>query len=67
MNLKLLNDTLDERKVNIGFLAEQMSISRATLYNKLNGKSPFIVPEMNILRAVLRLTEDEAKAIFWKD
>lgn len=65
MNLKLLNQTLDERKVNLSDLAAKMGISRTSLYNKLEGKSPLVVPEMNTIRAVLRLTEEESKRIFW--
>lgn len=66
MNLKLLNDKIEEINIPVSTIAEKMGVSRRTLYLKLSGKRGFKVTEANNLCDILRLTYDEKMIIFFE-
>lgn len=47
------------------WLANKLSISKASLYNKLNGKTRFTLDEVRIITDVLELTDEEVIYIFF--
>lgn len=47
------------------WLANKLSISKASLYNKLNGKTRFTLDEVRIITDVLELTDEEVIDIFF--
>ena len=65
MNLKLLNDKIEELEIPISSIAKKMGVSRRTLYLKLSGERVFKVTEANRICDILRLTFDEKMIIFF--
>lgn len=61
---QLLKEKISQCGYKIGYLCEQMGISRQGLWKKMNGKSPFRVIEVNFLCNLLNLTDDERVKIF---
>ena len=59
MDLKNLNNKIDEINIPITTIAEKIGISRQSLYLKLNGLRDFKVSEINSLCDILRLTNEE--------
>jgi transcriptional regulator with XRE-family HTH domain len=52
-----------EKGIKISLLAEFLGVSKQTLYNKLSGKSEFTASELNKLKTILELTEDEIQKL----
>jgi transcriptional regulator with XRE-family HTH domain len=67
MDLKYLNDKINEIKIPITSIAEKMGVSRQTLYLKMNGHREFKTSEIEKLCEILRLTNDEKSLIFFAD
>ena len=67
MNLKYLNNKIDEINIPITTLAEKMGLSRQSLYLKLNGLREFKASEMIKICDILRLTSEEKNFIFFAD
>ena len=61
---KLLNQAIVDSGITITALAKKVGIKRATLYNKLNGKSEFTGSEIVKLTDVLHLSDDLRDQIF---
>ena len=64
MNLKYLNNKIDEINIPITTIAEKMGLSRQSLYLKLNGLREFKASEMIKICDILRLTSEEKNFIF---
>lgn len=67
MNLKYLNDRITLSHIPITAIAEEMGISRQTLYLKMKGERDFKTSEVYKLCDVLRLTNEEKRLIFFAD
>ena len=67
MDLKNLNNKIDEINIPITTIAEKIGISRQSLYLKLSGLHDFKVSEINSLCDILRLTNEEKSLIFFTD
>ena len=67
MNLKYLNNKIDEINIPITTIAEKMGLSRQSLYLKLNGLREFKASEMIKICDILRLTSEEKNFIFFAD
>ena len=67
MNLKYLNNKIDEINIPITTIAEKMGLSRQSLYLKLNGLREFKASEMIKIFDILRLTSEEKNFIFFAD
>lgn len=67
MNIKYLNDRIALSRIPIVALAEQMGISRQSLYLKMKGVRDFKTSEVTKLCDILRLTEEERTLVFFAD
>lgn len=66
VNLNLLKGKIVERGLNISALARVMNMPRCTLYRKLqNPDTSLTIKNVNEIVKALRLTEEEAVAIFF--
>ena len=63
-DLKLLEQTIKDSGITITALAKKSKIKRATLYNKLNGKSEFTGTEIVMIANVLHLDNELRDQIF---
>lgn len=66
MNLKLLNDKIEEINIPATTIAERMGVSRRTLYLKLSGKRTFKVTEANKISEILNLSYHDKMKIFFE-
>lgn len=64
---KLLLAKIKASGLKIGFIADKMGLSRATLSYKINNHSDFKAVEIAILRNILGLSQDEQDEIFFGD
>lgn len=55
-NVELLKEKVAESGLKASFIVERLGISRASWYNKLNGKSEFTAGEIKNLCDALRIT-----------
>ena len=67
MNLEYLNGKISLSRIPITAIAEEMGLSRQSLYLKMKGERDFKTSEVEKLCEVLRLTEDERMLIFFAD
>lgn len=67
MNLNYLNDRIALSRIPITAIAEQLGVSRQTLYNKINGEREFKTSEITKLCEILRLTDEEKRLVFFAD
>lgn len=67
MNLKYLNDKIEEIKIPVTTIAERMGISRQSLYLKMRGEREFKTSEVLKLCEILRLTDEEKTLVFFAD
>ena len=67
MNLKYLNDKIEEIKIPVTTIAERMGISRQSLYLKMRGEREFKTSEVSKLCEILRLTDEEKTLVFFAD
>ena len=67
MNLEYLNDRIVLSRIPITAIAEQMGLSRQSLYLKMQGKREFKISEVTKLCEILRLTDSEKMLVFFAD
>lgn len=67
MNLEYLNDRIKLSRIPVSAIAEQIGLSRQSLYQKMKGKREFKSSEVNKICAVLRLTNEEKMLVFFAD
>lgn len=64
--MKSLKDVIIEKGFRISWIANQLNITRYTLYNKINGVTEFTASEIAKLTEILHLSNLEVKSIFLK-
>lgn len=65
-NVNKLKGKIVECGLNVPTLAKKLGIDKATLYRKLSsGGGSFTIKEANIIVKELKLSEDEANAVFF--
>ena len=64
-NKERFRDRISSLGLSIGEVANLLGINEATLYRKMNGTTEFSRTEIQLLRSVLRLSVDDAEAIFF--
>jgi len=64
VNTEMLNNTIKDKGVKKGWIADKMGVSRQCLYLKLQGQTPISVNEMVVLTNLLQLTDNERDIIF---
>ena len=67
MNLDYLNDRITLSRIPITAIAEQMALSRQSLYLKMKGEREFKSSEVAKLCEILRLTDEEKMLVFFAD
>ena len=67
VNIKLLEQKIDDSGMTMMAIAEKTGILRATLYNRLKGVGEFTASEIVALTKVLNLTKPERDEIFLTD
>ena len=65
MNLEKFKDYLHDRHISINSLADDIKISRQSLYLKLNGSRAFKASELLAIADTLRMTAEEILDIFF--
>lgn len=55
-NVELLKEKVADSGLKTAFIVKHLGVSRATWYNKLNGKTPFTAEEIKKLCDTLRIT-----------
>lgn len=60
-NTKLLNKIIRESGLTKTFIAKKMGISRASLYDKLNGSRPFTQYEIRDICNILSIKNPKAR------
>ena len=63
-NSVLLKEKIKLSGYKIGYLAEELGLSRQALSNKINNNTDFTVKEMQILSKILYLSDLDMKNIF---
>lgn len=66
MNIPKLKRKMKEKGYNVDRLAAEIPCDRTTLYRKLNRAEKFTVGEVQSIKRVLGLTNEEATLIFLK-
>lgn len=61
----LLNVLIKSKGLKYGYIADRMNLSRAALYNKVNGKTEFLGSEISMLSDILNLSVKEKETIFF--
>lgn len=59
MNLKLINEYIQLSGYKLKHIAAQLGITYVGLHNKLTGKRSFTVEELQKLRSILNLTDEQ--------
>ncbi len=67
MNKNLLSARMIEHDINNAQLAQALSIDEATLYRKKSGVSDFYRREIQIIKQVLNLSDEDIRLIFFDD
>lgn len=65
MNINKLNGRMVEMNVTNAQLAEALGIDGATLYRKKAGTSDFYRKEIQKIKDVLKLSDDDVRVIFF--
>ena len=66
INVNKLKGKIIENGLTVSALAEKIGVDRATLYRKMsNNGDTMLVKDANNIAAALKLTADEAMAIFF--
>ena len=65
MNINKLNGRMVEMNITNAQLAEALGIDDATLYRKKAGTSDFYRKEIQMIKEVLNLSDDDVRAIFF--
>lgn len=64
MNYQKLQALIDDSGITMTALSEKMGITRPTLFRKLKQESVFTVTDINSIRKIFRLTDEETIDIF---
>lgn len=67
MKANVLRGKIVENEMTIGQFCEAAGFARSTFDRKLNGRSEFDREEIGRIIAVLRLTDEETRNIFFAD
>lgn len=67
MKANVLRGKIVEKEMTIGQFCEAAGFARSTFDRKLNGRSEFDREEIGRIIAVLRLTDEETRNIFFAD
>ena len=72
MNFDKLSNAIDNRDMKVKDLLEGMEehgvkLSRASYYNRMNGKTEFTRSEIVAIAKVLKLDEENTNRIFFED
>jgi hypothetical protein len=62
VNTELLNEKIEKSGLRIGFIVENLGISRQGFDLKRNGKNAFRLSEVYVLCSLLNITDDEEKS-----
>ena len=66
VNISMLRGKMVEKNTSMEDLAEKLCVDKSTLYRRLNREGEtFTVKEANIIVEELKLTKEEATAIFF--
>lgn len=66
MNVNKLKGKIVENGLSVKEVSESIGIEKSTFYRKLNNQGEtFTVREINLIRETLKLTKEEAMAIFF--
>lgn len=58
---------IKDKGYKLQYLADQLNINRATLYNKIYNRSEFYAKEIQLLSNLLDLTGEERESIFFNN
>lgn len=67
MNVKMLNEKIQQSGLSGIELATILKIDEATLYRKKNGTSDFYRREIQVMKSVLNLTNEEVDKNFFEE
>lgn len=67
LNTQLLDKRIEQSGFKVGFLVEQLGLSRNGFDKKRKGAIPFRAAEIYVLCDLLRLTDTEKTDIFFAD
>ena len=65
VNSELLKEKVVNSGLKTGFIVEKLGLSRQGFYNKLNGYTPFTVPEVYVLCSLLSISDEDSIKIFY--
>jgi len=67
LDTQLLDEKIEKSGFRVGYLIENLGLSRNGFDKKRKGKTPFRTAEIYVLCDLLRLSEAEKAAIFFAD
>lgn len=67
LNTQLLDKKIESSGLKVGFIVDQLGLSRNGFDKKRKGKTPFRVAEVYVLCDLLRLSEEERRKIFYEE
>lgn len=67
VNTQLLEQKIANSGYKLGFIANNIGISRQSFHKKLKGQTSFRFAEVYVLRDLLKLSSEEEQAIFFAD
>lgn len=67
LNTQLLDKKIESSGLKVGFIVDQIGLSRNGFDKKRKGKTPFRVAEVYVLCDLLRLSEEERRKIFYEE
>jgi archaellum component FlaC len=65
MNTELLMQRIKEKKISKSLIADEMNLTRQSLYNKLSGEREFVGSEIKKLAEILELSDNDKNDIFF--
>lgn len=65
VNTQLLDNRIEQSGLRIGYIVEQLGLSRNGFDKKRKGKTPFRTAEIYVLTDLLKLTDDDKANIFF--
>lgn len=65
VDTEMLIKKIDESGLKKGYIVEKLGLSRYGFDKKVNGTTPFRVPEVFVLCTLLSINDDERSKIFY--
>lgn len=65
INSQLLRDTIDKSGLKLGFIADEMGLTRQSLTSKIDGSYQFKIGEVAKLARILGLSRKDRELIFF--